>query len=92
MTILLRIGLLKKFQDFKHAFSYMVKISENLEYIYLKKVWKKYRNFTDAGSIHHATKNGKNKTRWQKKRGMRLRLQTNFFIEKKNEKYIFSLI
>ena len=81
MTIHLKIGLQKKFQDFKHAFNYMEKISENLEFICLRKAWKRFRNFTDVGSTQDATKNGKSKTKQLKKRGARLRLQINYFID-----------
>ena len=81
MTIHLKIGPQKKFQDFKHAFNYMEKISENLEFICLRKAWKRFRNFTDVGSTQDATKNGKSKTKQLKKRGARLRLRINYFID-----------
>jgi hypothetical protein len=81
MTIHLKIGLQKKFQDFKHAFNYMEKISENLEFICLRKAWKRFRNFTDVGSTQDATKNGKSKIKQLKKRGARLRLRINYFID-----------
>jgi len=81
MTIHLKIGLQKKFQDFKHAFNYMEKISENLEFICLRKAWKRFKNFTDVGSTQDATKNGKSKTKQLKKRGARLRLRINYFID-----------
>lgn len=82
MTIPLKIGLLKKFQDFKHAFNYMERILENSESICLRKVWKRFRNFTDVGSTLLATKNGRNKIKWRKKREARRRLQTNYFIDR----------
>lgn len=82
MIIHLKIGLQKKFQDFKHAFNYMERISENLEFICLRKAWKRFRNFTDVGSTLLATKNGRNKTKRRKKRGVRPRLRTNFFIDR----------
>ncbi|MFN9902761.1 MAG: hypothetical protein ACK55Z_29065 [bacterium] len=77
----MKIGPQKKFQDFKHAFNYMEKISENLEFICLRKAWKRFKNFTDVGSTQDATKNGKSKIKQLKKRGARLRLRINYFID-----------
>jgi hypothetical protein len=71
MIIHLKTGLQKKYQDFKHAFNYTEKTLENFEFIFLKNLWKKYKNFIDVGSILHVTENGKNRTRCRKRSVMK---------------------